>query len=284
MQLYLGIDGGGSGTRAQLTDADGKVLGSGSGGPSNLRLGAAVAWDAVLTASRAALAAAGLGEAALAQIDAGLGLAGACIGPACDAFLARPLPFARLRLETDAHIACLGAHGGAPGAIVIAGTGAVAHVWDGARGRQIGGWGFPISDAGSGAWIGLEAVRHAVASLDLAPSSSPLAAAVLQKLGGSAVAAVLWADAAGPADYAALAPLVFAAAASDAAASAILRAAAAHIDALIAATVRLGATRISLLGGLAAALEPWLASRAELVAPLGTALDGALRMIKTRTS
>jgi glucosamine kinase len=282
--LYLAIDGGGSATRARLTDARGTVLGTGAGGPSNLRLGADIAWAAVLGASRTALGAAGLGEAALARTNAGMGLAGACVGAARDAFLARPSPFARLVLETDAHVACLGAHAGAPGAVVIAGTGSVAHVWDGSSGRQIGGWGFPISDGGSGAWIGLEAVRHGVTSLDLAPPS-PFAAAVLQALGGSAEEAVLWADRAGPADYAALVPLVLAAAADgDAAAEKILRRAAAHIDGLIAAATRLGATEIALLGGLADTFRPLLAaaSQAHLVAPRGNALDGALRLIQAQ--
>jgi len=239
----------------------------------------------VLAASRAALAAAGLGEDALRRVHAGLGLAGACVGAARDAFLARTSPFARIVVETDAHAACLGAHGGAPGGVVIAGTGAVAHVWDGRAGRQIGGWGFPISDAGSGAWIGLEAVRHTVASLDLSPPLSPLADAVLPRLGGSAEAAVLWADAATPAGYATLAPLVFdAAAAADPAAERILGEAAAHIDRLIAAARRAGASRIALLGGLAGELRPKLAptSLAPMVEAEGSALDGALRLVRER--
>jgi glucosamine kinase len=284
MQLYLGVDGGGTSTRACIADAAGRVLGVGTAGPSNVRIGAAAAWDAVLTASRAAIAAAGLADDALRRSHAGLGLAGAFAGPARDAFLALPSPFARMQLETDAHIACLGAHGGAPGAIVIAGTGSVAHVWDGKISRQIGGWGFPISDGGSGAWIGLEAVRLALQSLEQ-PLASELAVAVLAELSGSGEAAVLWASAASPAAYAAVAPRVFAAAAAgDAAAEKILQAAATHIDRLIAAAVLLQAPRISLLGGLADALTPLLAaaSRARLVAPLGDALDGALRLIRER--
>jgi glucosamine kinase len=280
-KLYLGIDGGGSATRARLVDASGRTLGTGGGGPSNVRLGPDAAWAAVLSASRAAFAEAGLDVTLLAETSAGLGLAGACVRAAVVAFLARPSPFRRLTLDTDAHAACLGAHVGRPGAIVIVGTGSVAHVWDGKQGRQIGGWGFPISDAGSGAWIGLEAVRLAVAGSDALAPPSALAMTVREHLGGSAEAAVLWADAAGPAQYAAVAPMVLAAAErGDAIAVTILHRAAEHIGQLIEAVI--GAPRIALVGGLAATLSPWLdpSVRSRLVAAAGSALDGAIRMIR----
>jgi len=282
-RYLLAIDGGGSKVRARLVDSGGQILGRGTGGPANIRLGAQVAWGAVLAASRAALVEAGLGDDALAETVAGLGLAGACIGEARAAFLARPSPFARTILETDAHIACLGAHGGAPGAVAIVGTGSVAHVWDGQVGRQVGGWGFPISDGGSGAWIGLEAVRRAVASLDEPSPTSPFFTTVLARLGATAERAVHWADHAGPADYAALAPLVLdAAGANDAIAADILARAARHIDWLVATVMRLGAARIALLGGLAEALRPLLTveAQAHLVRPAGDALDGALIMLR----
>ncbi|HYM31420.1 MAG TPA: BadF/BadG/BcrA/BcrD ATPase family protein [Candidatus Cybelea sp.] len=283
-RLYLGVDGGGSVTRARLEDSAGRVLGAGEAGPGNLRLGARTAWQAVSAAMRGALAEAGLQDSALAQIEAGLGMAGAWVDEARTAFLGEPSPFARLVLESDAHAACLGAHAGAPGAVVIVGTGSVGHVWDGRTGREVGGWGFPIGDGGSGAWIGFEAVRNAAAAADGLGDRSALGDAVLAQIGGGRSAAVVWAGRAEPADYAALAPLVLQhAAAGDHAALGIMYAAGAQISRLVQATAGSGGIPVAIVGGLAGPILPWLdaATRSRLVPPKGNALDGALRMIRT---
>ncbi|MFP3326381.1 hypothetical protein R0K05_25365, partial [Planococcus sp. SIMBA_160] len=60
--------------------------------------------------------------------------------------------------------------------------------------RQIGGWGFPISDAGSGAWIGLGAIRQALEALDGMAERGPLAEAVLARFDDDAEQAVAWLD------------------------------------------------------------------------------------------
>ena len=73
--LYLGVDGGGTGCRARLEDAEGFVLGSGLAGPATTRLGIDAAMAAVLTACEAAVAEAGV-EADRGRIHAGIGLAG----------------------------------------------------------------------------------------------------------------------------------------------------------------------------------------------------------------
>ena len=51
---------------------------------------------------------------------------------------------------------------GAPGIVVIAGTGSVALGWDGERFARSGGHGFLLGDEGSAYWIGREAVRSAL--------------------------------------------------------------------------------------------------------------------------
>ena len=63
-------------------------------------------------------------------------------------------------------IALEAAFGSGPGVIVIAGTGSIAY----GRNREgqtarAGGWGFAISDEGSGHWIGRTAVAAAIARL-----------------------------------------------------------------------------------------------------------------------
>lgn len=281
--LFLGVDGGGSHCRVRLVDGAGRVLASAAGGPANIRLGVERSWGAIGGAIDDALAAAGLGREALARIHAGMGLAG-IVGPQdLDAVRAAAPGLAGLAIESDAHIACLGAFGGADGGIVIIGTGSRGYALTGGTGQSIGGWGFPISDLGSGADIGREAVRAAVLAYDGLGPSSRFTADLLARLGGTPGTALAWAEAAQPRDYAALAPEVVAAtAAGYPVAAAILIEAGNRITRLIDRLHRLGAVRICLVGGLASALEPWLPApaRALLVPPQGDALDGAILLAR----
>ena len=96
----------------------------------------------------------------------GAGLAGTEVTSACDQFLNAPHPFARLILKSDGYTSCLGAHGGRDGALIAIGTGTVAFQIEGDKEYKVGGWGFPHGDEGSGAWLGLEAVRLTLHWLD----------------------------------------------------------------------------------------------------------------------
>jgi hypothetical protein len=53
-QLYIGIDGGGTGCRARIEDAAGNVLGQGTAGPATTRIGVDRSMQAVRAASEAA--------------------------------------------------------------------------------------------------------------------------------------------------------------------------------------------------------------------------------------
>jgi glucosamine kinase len=281
--LFIGVDGGGTQCRARLCDASGKVLGEGRGGPANVRLGAASAMQSVLAASRAAAEAARLSADELSRTRAGMGLAGAVLGEARQAFLAEPNPFASLMVETDAHVAWLGAFGGQDGGILIVGTGSCGLAMVGGRRFDVGGWGAEISDEASGNWIGREAVRRALWAYDGRAEKTPLADAILLRLGGSGEAAVAFATRAGPADYAALATLVFAEAkAGDPLAVALVNEAATDAARMIARLLEVGAPSVCLIGGLAALLSACLPeeSRAHVTEPLGDALDGALLLAR----
>src|SRR5258706_3828659 len=78
----------------------------------------------------------------------------------------------------------LGAHGGQPGAMVAAGTGSVGAALD-ADGKRVrvGGWGFAVGDEGSGAWLGLAAMRVAQRAVDAMAPLGALARAVLTFIG-----------------------------------------------------------------------------------------------------
>src|SRR5207302_8493926 len=153
-ELFLGIDGGGTQCRARLADRAGRVLGEGVAGPANIRLGLEASLAAVLYAARQCLAEAGLGEEALGWTTACLALAGATEPAELGAARARRLPFRHTLITTDAHAACIGAHRGRDGGVIIAGTGSIG--WAILRGRQyrVGGWGPALPEVCSGAWLG----------------------------------------------------------------------------------------------------------------------------------
>jgi N-acetylglucosamine kinase-like BadF-type ATPase len=150
-----------------VLDRDLAVLGEGLAGPSNpLRVGIASAAAAIREANDKACEAAQLRRTDL--IAAEIGLAGArrkeLSARMRDALMT--LGIGEVFVVGDADIALYGASEGAPGLIVIAGTGSICCGIN-ARGKTIcaGGWGPIAGDEGAGAWItrqALRAIAHAV--------------------------------------------------------------------------------------------------------------------------
>ena len=279
MSYFLGVDAGGSNCRARLIAADGTVIGTGQGGTANARIGLEPLYATLRAVSDQAIAEAGLARDQVAAIRAGMGIAGISRPGVRNALAGFAFPFASVAYETDAFIANLGAHGGADGAILILGTGSIAQVRVEGRDFTIGGYGFPISDEGSGAALGLSAMRHALRALDGRTRATPLSRAVTERFGHDTARAIAWMDAASPKDYGSFAPLVMDhAEADDAIARSIVEDAVQHIERFIETIFERGATRCALLGGLAPRMQPWLRARtvAGLSAPMGDALDGAL--------
>ncbi|QKC91646.1 N-acetylglucosamine kinase [Mesorhizobium sp. NZP2234] len=280
---FLGVDGGGTGCRARIEDAEGNVLGQGLSGPATTRLGIEAAWASIAKAFGAALEETGFGPAETAGIRAGIGLAGIGRKGALGALRAIAHPFASIDFVSDGVGACLGAHSGQDGAIVIAGTGSIGLGFVEGRDLRVGGYGFPISDEGSGADLGLKAVQLALRAHDGRHERTALLAEVMQRFDGDPTEAVAWMDRASATDYAALAPMVMRHAdQGDPAGRRIVQSAAEQIDTLVRVLFEKGAPRITLLGGLASPLEPWLAPdvRRRLKPADGDAVSGAIILAK----
>src|ERR1700742_76012 len=143
---YLGIDGGGTRCRARIEDEDGRVLGEASSGPATTRIGLDKAWRSVMETTEAAAAKAGLTAADFARMHAGIGLAGLGRRGAKAALDEIAHPFASVVFISDGLAACLGAHGGANGAIGVAGTGSVGVGLFNGHEIRLAGYGFPVSD------------------------------------------------------------------------------------------------------------------------------------------
>lgn len=286
-ELFLGADGGGTRCRVRLALGSGAVLGEGEAGPANLRLSFLEAFSAVLDGARQCLTAAGLPLESLERTTACLALAGASEPAERARASQQQLPFRRTIIVTDAEAACIGAHPDGDGGVIVIGTGSIGWAMIGSRAHRVGGWGLPLSDEGSGAWLGLEALRRVLWAHDRLLDWSPLLTEAFGRFGRDPHAIVRWMASATPRDYGQFAPLVVTQAAhGDMVARALLRLAATHIDTLASRLVSLGATRIALTGGLAAAIEPYLvgATRHHLVAPQGDALAGALRIAMDTTA
>jgi glucosamine kinase len=279
MVFYLGIDAGGTSAKARLTTADGAVLAEYAGGPANARIGADALHAELIRVSREVARIAGLDEDQFASIRAGMGIAGINRMGMKARLQAMEFPFSRVQFSSDAMVANLGAHRGGDGAILILGTGSVGLVKRGEDHFSIGGYGFPISDEGSGAALGLSAIRHALRALDGRTRPTPLSQAVTKQFSHAIPQVIAWMDDAAPSDYASFAPLVMDyAETGDEIALSIVRDAALHVERFIETILARGATRCVLMGGLAPRMKPWLRQRivAQLSEPLGDARDGAL--------
>lgn len=154
-EYFLGVDGGQSSTTAIVGDSEGRVIGMGRGGPCNhIKTG-----DGRAKFENAILGA--LPEQGLRYRAACLGFSG---GPKDKEALVRELVAAQDYLITnDGLIALTGATGGAPGIIVVAGTGSIAFGRN-ARGQtgRAGGWGYVFGDEGGGFDLTREALRAAL--------------------------------------------------------------------------------------------------------------------------
>lgn len=287
VRYLIGIDGGGTSTRARVTGVDGEVLGAAESGPSALGQGIDQAWRNVLEAIDSAFRSASIASWRPDECALGLGLSGAIVASQSRAFVTAARRFERLALANDAFTALLGAHAGRPGAIVIAGTGSIgeALLRDGTH-RSVGGWGYPIGDEASGAWLGMQAMRRTQAAVDGRAPADAMVRAVQAVTGSTREALLAWCERAGQHAYASLAPLVFASEDADSWAAALLASAARAIEEIALSLDAGAALPLVVAGSIGERLKPRLASdlKARLVEPAGDALDGALHLIRQRLS
>ena len=271
MALVLGIDGGGTGCRAALADATGRVLGRGEPGPANIHSDFEGALANILRATEAALAEARAAPEAIGA--AVLGLAGANLPELAEA-LTRRLPFPA-RVISDALSAAHGALGPSDGIVAAIGTGSVFVRQRGGRAEMIGGHGFLLGDEGSGAVLGRRLLQEALRAEETRAPRTPLLRAVLAEMGGPS-GVMTFARDARPADFAALAPRLIDS--PDPAAEMILREAVEEVGAIIAHLQPEAPLPVVFLGGLGPFYGARIGTRWPRIEPLGSALDGAIAL------
>src|SRR5260370_21479950 len=157
--LLVGGDGGGTRCCARLSTLSGTTLAEAVAGPANIRYGMEKGFAAVFQAGTQCLTQAGLSTSDSARIVACLGLAGASEPSYRAAAQRHRHPYRDMVVTTDAHAACVGAHAGRDGAVIVVGTGSIG--WAEVEGRQFrfGGWGLAVSGEGSRGRARTEALR-----------------------------------------------------------------------------------------------------------------------------
>jgi glucosamine kinase len=210
--LVVGIDGGGTKTRAILADERGdpiaEAVGPGSAvRPNEAERSAGVIADVVREVLEEGSAAAERPRVLCVGV-AGVGRESE--RQALWEALAGRQVADEIVVVSDFSVALDDAFGDGPGVLLIAGTGSSAF----ARGptgatARCGGWGPMIGDEGGGAWIGRRALSVVSAAADGREPETALTGAVLTAAEASEASELIrWAADANPAKFATLAPVV----------------------------------------------------------------------------
>jgi N-acetylglucosamine kinase-like BadF-type ATPase len=177
MNVILGIDGGGTRTRASIVDGE-RVLAHGENGSiKRLRVGAEAAETHLRALLKDVYAQAGVSGVQAASV----GVA-SCSLPGTIEWITTVLQdfhAERCDIVGDEVIALDAAFRGGPGILQIAGTGSntIGRAPDDSR-ECAGGWSSHLGDEGSGYWIGLHSVRRALKAYDREQPTR-----ILQKVG-----------------------------------------------------------------------------------------------------
>ncbi len=269
MNLYLGIDGGGTRTRAILVDTHGVIHGEGEAGPANYHnVGLEGAGTALRLAAENAWRAAGVPFAPAAACFAGLAGMKAGIDfsrlseVAATAGLAAP---GRITVANDLHNALAGGLAGRPGVALIAGTGTNCLARDASGATfMCGGWGWLLDDRGGGIGLALAGLRAATRAADGRGAGTELLPAALAFFGvdePDELLARLYCPPVAPGEVAPFAKIVTRLAAGDAAAIAVLDEGAAALAELVAGAVRKltfsESPEVVVLGGCARSGAPY---------------------------
>jgi N-acetylglucosamine kinase len=178
--VVVGIDAGGSKTRAFAVDRSGAVIGRGAGGGANLlsspdpagSIAAALAESLGSTAPEAVVLSCSGGDRP-ADREKGRAILTQLVGPNV-----------RIDVTHDAIAALYAGNPAGCGVVLISGTGSIAFGRnDEGEERRAGGWGYLIGDEGSAVWLGLEGLRAAAHHTDARGAATAITGHVLRELG-----------------------------------------------------------------------------------------------------
>ena len=252
--ILLGVDGGGSHTRAVAVDGDGNLQATARVGCGNYQVIGLERLENLIAEI--------VDKLGLFADHLGLGLAGAGRAAEREAILGmvrERFGFNNAVVATDAQAALVGAHGGGAGLIAISGTGSIVLGRD-ASGREAraGGWGPILGDDGSGYHIGLSALRAVLGTRDGTGAATALSRSLLGAVNltdWEQLIPAVQTGAISRQEIAALCPVVFAAAKEgDLVAGEIVERAGAALGSQVAAVIRSlgmsGSISLTCVGGV----------------------------------
>jgi len=165
MSVVLGIDGGGTRTRASVVSGESVLAFAEAGSIKRLRVGAEAAEENLRMLLSTVYKQAGISGVCAASV----GLASSTMPGVAEwiSKVFRDFAVEQSEVVGDEVIALDAAFKGGPGILQIAGTGSncIGRAHDGGR-ESAGGWSSRLGDEGSGYWIGLHAVRRALKAYD----------------------------------------------------------------------------------------------------------------------
>jgi len=198
--LVIGVDGGGSKTHAVLLNQNGEIIDESFSSSANIRTNVDLAYLSITAVIEKLVK---QYQIPLQLLEIGVGVAGYSVTANLHILQRRlEAKYPQVKLQSDCHIACLAAHHGQDGAILICGTGVVGYVIKNGTVQQIGGWGFPHGDLGGGAWLGLEVCQLVCKAADQVIPWSELLKAVYRKFNQNYAEYKLWLLNATPGDFA----------------------------------------------------------------------------------
>lgn len=182
---WIGVDGGGTRSRAVVGDAQGREFGAADGGPG--LIDATDPAGAVRAVTEVVRAAAGTAQVALPVKGLWAGLAGAgqeAARAAVEAGLRDAGLAGKVVVGTDGEAAHADAFGDGAGVLLVVGTGSVVRaVGPGGGVVTVGGWGQLLGDEGSGYGIGLDGLRGVMRASDGREPRTTLTRALLEATG-----------------------------------------------------------------------------------------------------
>ena len=280
MNYLIGVDGGGTGCRAAVSDATGIILARAQSGPANIATDLTLARDNILAAIHSAWHLAGLEQESISDAVCALGLAGANVG-GFGKQMEESLPFQNCMVTDDRATTMKGALGDEDGCIAVVGTGSFySGRYNGVE-KNIGGWGFLVGDDGGGARLGQDLLRRVIHCYDGVHQHSELTRSILSEFKDSPQAIVEFAMQSRPNDFGKFAPaIVDAARRDDVHGLALVRSTVDAIQVCIDRVGYLPASRLYLLGGLGPKLREFLDPdySSASIYPKGDALSGAISL------
>jgi len=286
ISYFLGVDGGGTGSRALLVDEAGTELARVEGGAANVATDMDAASETLAKLALAAFETAGLGQAEMDRAYAVLGLAGSNV-VASNVPVEDAVPCAHVHVTNDPDIVLAGALGADDGCIAAPGTGSFFISRKNGKVQRLGGWGFALSDEASGARMGRRLLSLTLHAYDGVRPHSDLTREVLAEFDGEPSNMVQFADSSSPRDYGTFARRIVAAGqAGDPVGTLLMQEGA---DWIAMALQTLGyepGMKVVLWGGLGQTYIPYLPESlaSDVVPPLGDGMSGAVRIARDRAA